>query len=302
MKKLLFLAIGICSSLSFVAHAQTERVPERHHEIGISVGAANYYGDLQHNWFPTQQNLSQTYRPSLGIQYKYFFNPRLGMRFGATYLQITAADSLSTVAADKQRNLNFTNDMFEGYGAVEFNILPIRVEDRFKVSPYVFAGIGAVYSNPYTNDREGKKTRLRDLGTEGQGVPGYPDRKTYSMVHAMFPVGGGVKFFIGKTVVMSAEVGLRYVASDYIDDVSRSYINMDTLLAYKGQKAVDLSYRGNEIANWDGNYPDHKFQRGDFKKNDWYYTVGISATIYFDAFGNLKRFIQGRCPRIYSSF
>lgn len=271
---------------------------QKHHEIGIWVGASNYYGDLQSQWIPRDMASAKTYQPGGGIVYKYFMNPRVGVRFGASYISITGADSLSQVTANKQRNLSFKNNMFEAYTAIELNFLPVSA-NRFKISPFVFAGVGAVYGNPFTKDRDGKKVFLRDLGTEGQGLPQYPDRKIYPLVNAMFPIGGGFKFFIGKTVMMTAEVGLRYVASDYLDDVSRSYVNMDTLLAYKGQKSVDMSYRGNEIRNWDGNYPDYKWQRGDFKKNDWYWTAGISATIYFDSFGNVREYIQTKCPKIF---
>lgn len=291
MKKTILF--GLCLfSLTLTLRAQ------KHHEIGVWVGAANYYGDLQTQWVPTGVQNTKTYKPSGGIIYKYFMNPRVGLRFGASYVSVTAADSLSAIAANKQRNLSFRNNMAEIYGGLELNFLPVETE-KFKVSPFVFVGVGAFYGNPFAYDNEEKKVTLRDLSTEGQGLAAYPDRKVYPLVNAMFPLGGGLKFFIGKTVMLTAEVGLRYTATDYLDDVSRSYINMDTLLAYKGQKAVDMAYRGNTKREWDGNYPDYKFQRGDFKQNDWYWTAGISATIYFEAFGNMGEYIQAKCPKIF---
>jgi hypothetical protein len=286
-----FLFIGLCC-LPFLMHAQN------HHEIGVWVGAANYHGDLQHNWIPTGPKGGKTYQPSVGAIYKYFPNPQYGFRFGASYIRITAADSLSDVKADQLRNLSFSNNIVELYGAFELNFLPIEV-NKFKVTPYVFAGIGAFYGRPFAENPEGKKMNLRSLSTEGQGLPQYPDRKVYPLVNAMFPIGGGMKFFIGNTVMLTAEVGLRYTATDYLDDVSRTYVNMDTLLAYKGQNSVDMSYRGNEKNKWDGNYPNYTFHRGDFKQNDWYWTAGVTATIYFDAFGNIKKYLQTQCPRIF---
>jgi hypothetical protein len=271
---------------------------QQHHEIGIWGGAANYHGDLQTQWVPTGVQNAPTYKPSGGIIYKYFVNPNVGFRFGASYISITGADSLSNITANKLRNLSFANHMVEVYGGIELNLLPIDV-DKFHFTPYIFAGIGAFYGKPFAMDDQGNKVNLRDLGTEGQGLPMYPDRKTYPLVNAMFPFGGGVKCLVGNTLVISAEVGLRYTTSDYIDDVSRSYVSMDTLLAYKGQKAVDMSYRGNKQENWDGNYPNYKFQRGDYKHNDWYWTAGISVAIYFEAFGNVKTYMQTKCPKIF---
>ncbi|MFT4061523.1 MAG: DUF6089 family protein [Edaphocola sp.] len=289
MKRLLLSCLAV---LPLVAGAQ------KHHEIGIWLGAANYYGDLQTKLIPFGRVESQTYKPSGGVIYKYFVNPSAGFRFGASYISITAADSLSDIAANKLRNLSFGNNLIETYGAFELNLLPIDME-KFHVTPYVFAGIGAFYGRPFAKDDNNEKVYLRDLSTEGQGLPQYPDRKVYPLVNAMFPFGGGVKAFIGNTVMLSAEVGFRYATTDYLDDVSRSYANLDTLLAYKGQKSVDMSYRGNKNASWDGNYPNYKFQRGDFKRNDWYWTVGLNATVYFDAFPGVKKYLQMTCPRIF---
>lgn len=271
---------------------------ENHHEIGIKIGAANYYGDLQTEAIPWGRASSLTYKPSVGVLYKHFFNPHVGVRFEANYMRITAADSLSNNKANQLRNLNFTNDLVDLSGALEINFLPVDVH-KFKVSPYVFVGIGAFYSNPFTLNNIGEKTFLRNLSTEGQGLPAYPDRKIYPTINPMIPFGGGIKFFVGETFVLSAEVSIRYTGSDYIDDVSRSYVNMDTLKAYRGDQSVELSYRGNRHKEWDGNYPNYEFQRGDHKMNDWYWTAGVTATIYFDAFGNIGTYIQTTCPRIF---
>jgi hypothetical protein len=113
---------------------------QKHHEIGIWGGAANYYGDLQTQWIPTGIVNSRTYKPSGGITYKYFVNPRVGFRFGASYISITGADSLSNIKANHLRNLSFGNNMFETYGALELNLFAIDM-DRAKVSPYIFFGV-----------------------------------------------------------------------------------------------------------------------------------------------------------------
>lgn len=288
MKKFLLSAL---IALPIMAQAQ------KHHEIGLSVGAGSFYGDLQPNIWPDDNKMIQ---PTVGVIYKYFVNPRLGFRFGANYVRLTAADSLSLNKTYEKRNLSFRNNIGEIYGAIELNFFAVD-EHRFKVSPFVFAGIGAFYSNPFAFDNEGKKQILRDLSTEGQGLDMYPDRQIYPLINAAFPIGGGLKFFIGKTIMLTTEVNLRYTSTDYIDDVSRFYVNLDTLNKYKGSKAVEMSYRGNRYYGWDGNYPNDEFQRGDFRGNDWYWTAGITATVYFDAFGNAKRYLQSRCPKIFGN-
>lgn len=284
MKKLLLLAL---LSLPIGMAAQN------HHEVGIVAGVSGYRGDLAQNWIPNPKAVF----PTAGIIYKYFPNPQIGYRFGLNALDIGGADSLSSVAADKLRNLSFNNRLLELQAGIEVNLLPIEA-DRFKFTPYAFAGVAAVYSNPYAYDRMNQKVYLRDLSTEGQGLPGYPDRKSYSMIHASFPIGAGIKAFVGNTVMVTAEVGLRYVVSDYIDDVSRSYVNMDTLLAYKGYKSLELAFRGDELTEWDNNYPKDQFRRGDYRNNDWYWSATIGFTVYFEAFGNPKVWRGSKCPRV----
>lgn len=267
---------------------------QKHHEVGIVAGVSGYRGDLSQSWIPHEKTL----RPTVGVQYKYFFNPHVGIRAGFNMIQINAADSLSTVKADQLRNLSFHNRLLELQAGIEVNLLPIDMY-KFHFTPYVFAGVAGYYSNPYAFDNNNEKVFLRDLSTEGQGVPGYPDRKYYSTLGTSFPIGFGLKAFIGKTVMLTAEVGLRYVTNDYIDDVSRSYINMDTLFHYRGAKSVEMSYRGNMTDEWDGNFPNDQFRRGDYTNNDWYMSATLGITVYFDAFGRSPRWSNRDCPRVF---
>ena len=266
---------------------------QNHHEIGLSVGVANYYGDLQPKLWA-----SYGYQPMVGIVYKYFMSPHVGLRVGATYTNLTAADSLSKIPTNVARNLSFATRLFEVHGALEVNFLPIDVLRR-KVSPYIFGGLSVFYFDPYAIDDAGSKHYLRPLSTEGQGLPMYPDRKQYSLVNIAFPVGGGFKFFIGKTIMLTTELGFRYTNTDYIDDVSKSYVNLDTLQAYKGKLARAMAYRGNTVPGWKGDNPNYGFQRGDTKSNDWYWFGNITCTIYFRAFGNPKEYLKTKCPGFF---
>jgi len=261
-----------------------------HHEIGLTVGASNYYGDLQPRLFP-----NYGYNPMGGIVYKYFMSPHVGLRVGASYTNLTAADSLSNIPNNVARNLSFTTHLFEVHGALEFNFWPIEVLKK-KASPYIFGGISAFYFNPFAEDDAGNKVFLRPLSTEGEGLPMYPDRKQYSLVNMAFPFGGGFKFFIGKTIMLTTEIGFRYTNTDYLDDVSKSYINLDTLFAYKGKLARQMAFRGNKVPTWSGDNPDYGFQRGDSKSNDWFWYVNVTATVYFRAFGNPREYLKTKCP------
>jgi hypothetical protein len=265
----------------------------QHHEIGLTVGVSNYYGDLQNKFFG-----SYGYHPMGGIVYKYFMNPRVGVRLGASYTVLSAADSMSQIPVNYARNLSFTTHLFEFHGALEINFLPIEIL-RNKATPYIFGGVSVFYFNPYAEDTAGNKVYLRPLSTEGQGLPMYPDRKQYSLVNMAFPFGGGMKFFIGKTLMLTGELGFRYTNTDYLDDVSKSYVNLDTLQAYKGKLSRAMSYRGNTAVGWDHSNPNYGFQRGDAKANDWFWYANITATVYFRAFGNPREYLKTKCPAFF---
>jgi hypothetical protein len=232
--------------------------------------------------------------------YKFFASPRIGFRFGAAYTKLSAADSLSDISVKRARNLSFGTSLVEGHVGIEINLLGVDV-DRSRFSPYVFGGISAFYFNPHTVNPAGERVYLRPLSTEGQGLSRYPDRKEYSLVNFAFPVGGGLKFFVGKTLMITTELGFRYCATDYLDDVSKSYVSIDTLQKFKGRQSADLSFRGDEVRGWDGNYPDFRFQRGDSKANDWYWFGSLGVNIYFDAFGNVQEYLATKCPSIFRS-
>jgi len=291
------ILLSIALFLPFCVEAQSSDFAHigamDHHEIGLTVGVANYYGDLQPKLFP-----NYGYQPMVGIVYKYFVSPHIGFRVQASYTNLTAADSLSNIPTNKERNLSFATHLFEFSGAMEINFLPIEVM-RHKATPYIFGGIGAFYFNPRAQDAAGDIVYLRPLSTEGEGLPMYPDRKPYSLVNVAFPFGGGFKFFIGKTLMLTTEIGFRYTNTDYIDDVSKSYVNLDTLAAYKGKIAKQMSYRGNTVANWNGDNPNYGFQRGDSKSNDWYWYGNVTVTIFFRAFGNPREYIKTRCPGFF---
>lgn len=292
MKKVLLsllLSVPVLATESF-GQVFKEVNNNNHHEFGVFVGTANYRGDLQKNFFP-----NYGYKPVYGLMYKYFMNPFLGIRAGLSYTNLTAADSLSRIASQEQRNLRFSTQLLETQLGLELNLLPVSLENM-KVSPYVFGGVSVFYANPYTDTAYGQgKVFLRPLNTEGQALPNYPDRKPYSLVNFAGTFGGGLKAFVCNKVMFGLELGFRYTSTDYLDDVSKTYVNMDTLFRYRGKQSVDYSFRGDEVPGWDGNNPDYKYQRGTVKGNDWYWFGGVSVTIYLDAMGNTKPYMNTKC-------
>ena len=106
----------------------------------------------------------------------------------------------------------------------------------------------AIYHfNPYTTDTSGAKTYLKPLSTEGEGF--IAGKKNYDLTQLAIPFGAGVKFALSDNVNVGLEVGYRKLFTDYLDDVSSTFVDQSTLLANRGGEAVQLAYRGDELKN-----------------------------------------------------
>ncbi len=95
--------------------------------------------------------------------------------------------------------------------------------EGYNFTPYVSLGIGAFSYDPYAY-LQGTKYFLRPLGTEGQGSTLYPDRKPYGTIAACIPLSVGIKYALSEGTNFFAEVGYRFTTTDYLDDVSTTYV------------------------------------------------------------------------------
>ncbi len=257
MKKLLIPFLGLFPLISSAQNLH----------LNLFGGIATYQGDLQNKRFTLEQS-----NPSVGVGLSYDLSPKLIARAGYTYGVVEGDDKKNTsVKGNDARNLNFKSAISELHLGLEYNFFNL---EGTSLTPYVFAGIAGFHFNPYTNDTAGNKTFLQPLSTEGQGLSAYPDRKEYKLTQFAIPFGGGVKFKLSETLQVGVEVGLRKLFTDYLDDVSTTYVDEATLFNAKGAKATQLAFRGDEIAPGAA-YPADNSQRGNAKRKDLYYFSGI---------------------------
>lgn len=237
--------------------------------LGLFGGAAAYNGDLTDKIFPKKVT-----NGAVGITANYELSDHAMIRAGLTYSVVGGADRYSDKSDLKLRNLSFETSLLEFSLVGEYNLLNLY-ESRY--TPYAFAGLAIFKFDPYTYDVNNQKTFLHPLSTEGQGISGYPDRKAYKLTQLALPVGGGIKFAITDNFRIGLEAGFRKLFTDYLDDVSKNYIDPADLLAAKGQAAVDISYRSDEVGG-NTSYPAKTEQRGNPKSKDSYYFAGIHLT------------------------
>jgi opacity protein-like surface antigen len=150
------------------------------------------------------------------------------------------------------------------------------------ISPYLLAGVGFFSFKPQAK-LAGKWVDLQPLSTEGQGFAEYPDRKRYNLNQLNIPFGMGAKYDIGSSLSVRAEFVYRRLNTDYLDDVSKEYID-PTLYAnyFTGAKltnALLLNDRKYELV------PGHTTvvggERGHSKNKDSYFTFNIKLGYTF---------------------
>lgn len=240
-------------------------------------GVANYQGDLQDRRFTTQQA-----QIAIGLGVQYDINKHFALRGMVNYGRISADDRFNKDAGLRSRNLNFKSQILEGNLQLMYRFMDLEAR---RWTPYLVAGVGVFGFDPYTHDTLGNKFYLQPLGTEGQGLAAFPDKKMYSRVQIMLPFGGGIQFRVNDQITLGYEVGMRKTFTDYLDDVSTRYVDPDILLAGRGTLSVELAYRGDELKNGSQVYPTGAVRGGpEFK--DWYYFQGITLHFRLGAGGS----------------
>lgn len=256
----------------------------------LSPGLMNYGGDIQDKAYTfSQANFSF----GAGLAYRI---KKISVRASVNFGKVQGDDFHNTQF--KERNLSFASNIFDGNIAFEYDLFSM---DEKKFTPYVFAGAGIFHFNPYTTYNS-QKVFLQPLGTEGQGLNIYPDKKFYSLTQFMIPLGIGMKYKLSDRFLIGVEFNSRFLFTDYLDDVSDKYPDRDELFKARGQVAVDLSFRGNEV-NPALTFPSGK-TRGNPAQNDNYYTSSITLIYVFpkqSLFGGSGKKTKGikelNCPK-----
>lgn len=249
----LFLSIGILSKA------------QKNLNVNFFLGTSNYSGDLQDKQFTfNQAHLAGGV--GLGYELSDHFAIRASFKLG----KVSADDKFGR---NKDRNLNFTSQLSEGSLDLQYLITPL---DQHVFTPYIFAGVAVYHYDPYTFDSAGTKYYLKPLSTEGEGF--VSGRNNYSLTQFSIPFGVGLKMPLSENINVGFEIGYRKLFSDYVDDVSTDYVDENLLLANRGTKAVELSYRGDELKDGVQTYPAAGVQRGNPSSKDWYYFTGLTLT------------------------
>ncbi|MEZ4982616.1 MAG: DUF6089 family protein [Saprospiraceae bacterium] len=238
-------------------------------EIGGFYGVSNYNGELQDTRFdPRQAN------PAYGIFTRINFSKDVAISAQYFNSTISAHDTYSA-GLSNTRNLSFRTPVQEVGVQLELSLIGFGGNKKAPLAKsYIFGGVSGMYFNPQAKYQD-QWVDLQPLGTEGQGMPGYQEK--YSRYAVVIPLGMGFKVNVAKTVSLGLELGVRKTYTDYLDDVSSQYPDLEELERINPM-AANLSYREPEITGSPGNPVG--LERGNPENKDLYFFAGFTASFY----------------------
>ncbi len=242
-------------------------------QFGVSGGAMNCITDLG-----GKAQVFKTSKAAGGFYVGALYQQTIGARLQIIWGSVTASDVYAKDAGVRQRNLNFASNISEISLLAEFHPLTLIPSVHLPVSPYILVGMGTFSFNPYTK-LNGVDDFLQPLHTEGEGFP-ETGRPNYKLTQLMIPAGGGLSYQISPLFTVKGELIYRFLRTDYLDDVSTTYIDPalfdKNLTPVEAALAKQLYYRSNEIGG--SVTPPVGFPRGSTAK-DAYYSVNITIEI-----------------------
>jgi outer membrane protein OmpA-like peptidoglycan-associated protein len=213
--------------------------------MGVQAGPMLYFGDLS-----DQLKTIALARAGVSLYGQYHLNDHLALRVGILQGSVQGDDRMGNLSGPNPgRGLSFRSSITEASvtGRIYF------LDGRRQIRPYFLVGLGVFRFNPkadlflgsgeeITNryvfqangnlgdtrgnqiDKDGiYETTLWDWKTEGfdNSFIRYPSK--YSRIQATIPWGLGTKISLSPYWDISFECGIRYLFTDYLDDVSSRY-------------------------------------------------------------------------------
>lgn len=317
-RTLVLISIFLISG--FHSFSQSITTGNGKYEIGLGIGPMFFLGDLGGNAgkgtaFIKDVNLPLT-KIAKGIYAEVYPTEWLSFRLSINQGMLEGYDSIiKSKGGDedlrKQRNLNFRSNIIEAYAAAE--IYPTVFLEQYeglqgKLRPYGLIGLGFFHYNPqgiyYAPNGHSAWVDLHPLRLEGQGMAEYPDRPMYKLTAFEIPVGIGVKYYLKENFYLGFEVLHRKTSTDYIDDVSTTYIDASLFDKYLTPAQAQMAHQLYNRQNFGNNQltrPVLDEQRGSPKNRDSYFSsvirFGWRLNDNNSPSGRASR--QLRCPSFY---
>lgn len=271
-------------------------------EFGLILGASHYSGDLTQSYFETRG-----LKPSVGIITRFTPTDRFTFRLSGQYAGMEGDDNWydqdelfkDDEGNSNPRNLHFKSVLWDFTAAAELNLVTLDPRNPTGFIPYIFLGASVFKYNPMSQfvydpssphlarlnnnygslqSRDGDWVALQTLGTEGQETTEFnQERKRYNLTQIGIPIGLGFKAKLSQNWAVGLEYGIRITFTDYLDDVSLTYVEPTRIEGAYGPMAAAMADRSPTLHE-EGD------TRGNSTNNDSYGILGV--TITYRIFGN----------------
>lgn len=189
----------------FLSVAKAQR-----HEVGIQMGTSNLVGDIGRTSYILQRpvgNMSESGLPFYGgLMYRMNFNPYQTVRLNLGFNNIQFDDRYAKEDYRRVRKLYGTNSVFSADLLFEYNFFPVNEEHKSLLSPYIFAGVSALYMNA------AKPELTINSATDVQA-----NFKKDNVFTMGLPLGVGLKYKFNYNWAISGEFMFRPTFSDQVD-------------------------------------------------------------------------------------
>lgn len=235
-------------------------------EVGLVNGMTYYEGELS----PVlPEHLIAQMWPNFGLSFKINLFRWLSFDLGYNQLELYANGAY----ANYHNNVSIKNPIKEYLWEALF--YPIRwypFKSDLSLSPYIGGGTIFLFHEPY-GKYKGRWIKLRPIGTEGQGLPGFADY--YSNIAFAIPLRLGFKLQLNRKWTLIFDLRLRYPFTDYLDDIGFVRVNPVNIVEQKGEIAgfFAQSLQHNTI----GTVP--AYSRRGSKRMDYYHSFSLG--LYF---------------------
>ncbi|WP_274475036.1 type IX secretion system protein PorG [Mangrovimonas aestuarii] len=165
------------------------------YELGGFIGGSNFIGDVGATNFIAPKQLA------IGGMYRWNRSPRHAYRITLTFTDLQGKDSDSDDPRRKQRNYEFSNNIVEIGGGIEYTFWEFDLHrDKSMATPYLFTGLTAAHFDNYYFNNNGIRIS-EDTSSWAFGIP----------------MAIGVKTTFLDHFILGFEIAARYTFTDELD-------------------------------------------------------------------------------------
>jgi len=179
-------------------------------ELGLNGGMSGYMGELN------QGNPLQFNDWTLGLLVRKNLSRNWAVRLNFLRANVHGDATSSGNAFIQQQKLYFKSPIYEASVVGEFNFFKFEPSyERVSYTPYLFLGVGGFHFQPKSYNFEGDLVNLHPYETEGVN---------YRRLVMNIPFGAGFRYNLRGPWTVGMELGYRIAFTDYLDDISGTYI------------------------------------------------------------------------------